>query len=728
MSADEQGVEQWKQKYYDQLDRLETKEKDWELLESTLKRTIGRLSLAAEGQHKTLDRHIGDLRSSIKNDINRQRVESIVDDISKVLTQLEEKQSHSDRTSVNTLELLVADLSLPESFEKPRKKLLKQLEKSEDDQREKLLAETIKLLKSAFVSQKDSSPETNKPGLLNRLLHSEENSDNKTQETIVKEAPLNSQPEINISLLNSILEHIFNNIPWPELIRNESQQSISLIKNSLTQSDLQLNLKNLQSIISRWPAPDSSTDTSVESSTDTINPQFSNTQPPNPISIYKTCLIELFDKIDNNDSPGGKLAALRLSATNANNKDELDTLSAQLASMLVDHSDTNSNAQFDLSSDSASNPSAPKNSTEKSSLDHSFSETALQPSIQELLIRLLEQLIVPIDLQKQADSMKQRLEQDTDPANWKRLLKDVATLINSIRSFMQNEKHEFENFLQQVTDRLKSMDLFLQTETESLQAAEVDGTNFGKSINLNVDEIRTDLNQATDLNDLKSHVSSKLDTISKHIKLYRETESQRILESQSQVKSMHERMQALENESETLKKVVIEKNKQAMFDTLTGIPNRLSYDKKIEEEVSRWQRFNNPLSLAIWDIDFFKKVNDTYGHKAGDKVLRTVAQLLFKRIRTTDFLARYGGEEFVMLLPGTKQEETLRLVNDLRQQVESCGFHNHGESVTITVSCGISSFNEGDNISQVFDRADKALYKAKDNGRNQCVVASCLSD
>lgn len=727
MSADEQGVEQWKQKYYDQLDRLESKEKDWELLESTLKRTIGRLSLAAEGQHNTLDRHIGDLRTSMKNNINRQRVESIVDDISKVLSQLEEKQSHSDRSSVNTLQLLVNDLSLPDSFEKPRKKLLKQLEKSDDDQREKLLAETIKLLKSALLSQKDSPVENNKPGLLNRLLHSEDSSSDKAPDVIndgvndvIKDNNSSSQPEFNLSLLNSILEHIFNNIPWPESLKSDSEKIISLIKNSLTENDLQLNLKNLQTIISQWPT--------TPSKTETIHSELSTQNQSNPISIYKTCLIEIFDKIDNKESPGGKLAALRLSASNANNKDELDNLSAQLASMLVEDADTDSISQVNLNSDSANNITAHQTSDDNTAVNQSISDPALQPSIQELLIRLLEQLIVPADLQNQADSMKHRLEQDTDPANWKLLLKDVATLINSIRSHMQNEKHEFENFLQQVTDRLKSMDQFLQTETESLQSAEVEGTNFDNRINLNVDEIRSDIDHATDLKDLKQSVSSKLDTISSHIKIYRETESQRIMESQDQVKSMHTRMQALENESETLKKVVIEKNKQAMFDTLTGIPNRLSYDKKIEEEVSRWKRFSNPLSLAIWDIDFFKKVNDTYGHKAGDKVLRTVAQLLYKRIRSTDFLARYGGEEFVMLLPGTKQEETLRLVNDLRQQVESCGFHNHGQSVTITVSCGISSFSEGDTISQVFDRADKALYKAKENGRNQCIAASCLSD
>jgi len=682
MSADEQGIDQWKQKYYDQLDHLEKKENDWQQLETTLKRAIGRLSLAAEGQNTTLDRHITDLRSSIKNSINQQRVESIVDDISRILTQLEEKQSISERTSVDTLLQLVTDLKLPASLDKSKKKLIKQLGKSDDEQKDTLLKKTITLLKSAITIE--ATAQVEKPGLLDRLFNSD-----------------NNQNTFNVSLLASVLNHILSIFPWPVVIKSEALSAISLIKSSQTESDLQDHLKSIEIIINKWPE-----------NTNENKPDLEVTEQgkASEYNTYKTCLIELLNKLDNKESPNGKLAALRLTAQKATDKSELDKLSEQLSALLVDQS---------LNS---------KKEPLSQSLNDSINDPSLQPSIQELLIRLLEQLIVPADLQDQADKMKHRLEQDTDPANWKILLKDVATLINSIRSHMQKEKHEFENFLQQVTDRLKTMDQFLQTETENLQSAESDGRVFDKKIHLNVDEIRQDVSDATELASLKETVSTKLDNISSHIKIYRESENTRIAQSQEQVATMHTRMLALEKESETLKKVVIEKNKQAMFDTLTGIPNRLSYDKKIEEEVSRWKRFDNPLSMVIWDIDFFKKVNDTFGHKAGDKVLRTVAQLLYKRIRATDFLARYGGEEFVMLLPGTKQEETLRLVNEMRQQVETCGFHNHGEAVTITVSCGISSFNEGDSITQVFERADKALYKAKKNGRNQCVAASCLSD
>jgi len=614
-------LEQWKQKYYDELDRLEKKEHEWEQLESTLKRTIGRLSLAAEGQHSSLDRHIGELRTAIKNNINRQRLESVVDDISRVLTKLEEKSSGPNRDSINTLELLLEKLSLPKDIEKARNKLLKKLSKADDTKRDDLISATLKLLVSVI---KTETIETEKSGLMGRLFNSN-----------------TSNTENSPSSLQALTEN------------SDEQQ----------------------------------------------------------LETYKNCLIDLLNKLDNNSSPNGKLTALKISARDAQHKDELDKLSDQLSNILQEHTETDEH--FEKISDT---------------IHKAETDPTLQPSIQELLIRLLEQLIVPADLQDEADKMKHRLEQETDPTNWKQLLKDVALLINSIRSRLQKEKHEFEDFLQQVTDRLKAMDHFLRNETSNLINAENQGQKFDKTVDISVEEIRDDINNATEITSLKDNVNSKLDTISGHIKLYRESENKRFKEAQEEVEAMHSKMLALESEAEQLKKVVIEKNKQAMFDALTGIPNRLSYEKKAAEEIARWKRFSNPLSLAIWDIDLFKNVNDTYGHKAGDKVLKTVAQLLIKSIRETDFLARYGGEEFVMLLPGTKQEETLRLVNKLRQQVEDCGFHYHGESVKITISCGVSSFNENDLLSQVFERADKALYKAKENGRNQCVVASCLSD
>jgi len=687
MSTDGQGNEQWKQKYYDQLDRLEQKEADWEKLETTLKRTIGRLSLAAEGQHNSLDRHLDELRTTIKNNINRQRLDVVVDDISRVLTQLEDQKAAPNRLAINLLEQLISQLELPRNCQKQHKKLIKQFSKSDDEQRDGLLKETISLLKNAIAV--DASSDHTGGGFLDRLFNSD-----KSQKSAANDTPA------NIQSITTVLEHILSILPWPEAIQEKSIAAIKSIRQSDSEQSLHKSLDEIKSIIKEWP---------VSNTGEILNPNNDSQH----LNTYKNCLINLLNNLDNAESPSGQLTALKISARDAKQENELIDLSTQLSQIILQQS-----------SASESNT----NSINVQNANTSVRDGALQPSIQELLIRLLEQLIIPADLQNEVDQMKQRLEKDANPADWKKLLKDVALLINSIRSRMQKEKHEFENFLQQVTNRLKAMDQFLQSETNNLKTAQSKGEEFDKTINSNVSEIRQDVDQATELANLKNSVNSKLDNISSHIIDYREYEINRVEESQQQVYNMQTRMLSLEKEAEALKQIVIEKNKQAMFDALTAIPNRLSYEKRIEDEISRWKRFNTPLSLAIWDIDFFKKVNDTYGHKAGDKVLKTVAQLLNKRIRATDFLARYGGEEFVMLLPGTKQEETLRLVNDLREQVEHCGFHYRGEAVTITVSCGISSFNEGDVVEKVFERADQALYKAKENGRNQCVIAACLSD
>ena len=131
--------------------------------------------------------------------------------------------------------------------------------------------------------------------------------------------------------------------------------------------------------------------------------------------------------------------------------------------------------------------------------------------------------------------------------------------------------------------------------------------------------------------------------------------------------------------------------------------------------------------MAVWDIDLFKEVNDTYGHKVGDKILMAVAKLLEERMRETDFIARYGGEEFVMFLPGTNEDDALVLTDALREKIANCKFNHDGQIIRITMSCGISNFRENDDHESMFERADKALYAAKDKGRNQCMTTSSLT-
>lgn len=685
-----QGEERWKNKYYNQLDQLEKKEKEWVSLEATLKRAVGRLTLAAEGQTDSIDRYIREIRIVIKNDIDRFRLESILDDLSKVLAKEEQVQSPSSVGSeeiIGVLQALINPILLPQSCDKDKQKLLKLLADSTDKNQAACIASVINILKKAIQLKPEA--ENKKSGFFERIMGA--------TEEVAK--------AVDIPATAAILSHVVQLIPWPEKFKARVHSLIESADKIKTDKALSGIINQLEMIINEWEKENA--DIIQDKNNGNIESATTNNitnQQTKDLEIYRSCVLSFLNQFDKKSNRQEVIAPFNIAAREAIEIAELDELASNLAGMLFAESKT-------------------KSTTDK---EHIHANLETQPNIQELLIRLLEQLVVPVEFHKQAEEMKQRLEKTTQASDWKQLLKDVAALINAIRIRMQQEKHEFENFLQQVTSKLKEMDNFLQNENLSIDTAEQQGKIFDVKVSGHVKEIRNDVEQADDLEGLKNVVSNKLDNISQHIKDYREVEQKRYTNVKKDVFDMQNQMMSLEKESENLKNIIIEKNKEAMFDVLTEIPNRLAYEKKSAEEIARWKRFSNPLSLAIWDIDFFKKVNDTYGHKAGDKVLKTIAQLLNERIRETDFLARFGGEEFIMLLPGTEEKETLKLVNDLREKVAGCGFKYKGEAVDITVSCGISVFKEGDVLESVFERADKALYKAKENGRNQCVVDSSV--
>ena len=156
-------------------------------------------------------------------------------------------------------------------------------------------------------------------------------------------------------------------------------------------------------------------------------------------------------------------------------------------------------------------------------------------------------------------------------------------------------------------------------------------------------------------------------------------------------------------------------------DALTHLFNRRYFENNFEREYARAKRYGNPLSLAIVDIDFFKKINDTYGHLCGDYVLQEVAYNMINNFRQTDFVFRYGGEEFAILLTETSAKTATIPLERLRKRIENYNFQFNGEKFNVTVSIGVSSNTEFENCREMFAEADKALYIAKNNGRNRVI-------
>ncbi len=156
--------------------------------------------------------------------------------------------------------------------------------------------------------------------------------------------------------------------------------------------------------------------------------------------------------------------------------------------------------------------------------------------------------------------------------------------------------------------------------------------------------------------------------------------------------------------------------KMAETDPLTNIFNRRKLSRLLDQEIQRVERYDRFLSIALLDIDHFKRVNDTYGHDTGDYVLRRITELIKENIRITDILARYGGEEFVIILPETEVKGASRQIERMKKTIEKTSFDGVGN---LTISAGITSYTGGDSCKSMITRADKALYLAKEKGRNR---------
>jgi len=180
--------------------------------------------------------------------------------------------------------------------------------------------------------------------------------------------------------------------------------------------------------------------------------------------------------------------------------------------------------------------------------------------------------------------------------------------------------------------------------------------------------------------------------------------------------------------TQPLKKSNQRNHQLAMTDNLTNIANRHAYNERIATEMEHYKLHKKPLTLLLIDIDKFKTINDTYGHKAGDEVIRSTARLLKNSIREGDFVARYGGEEFIVLLPNSDIDIGVSIANKLRKIVEENEYFFHGKRVVVTISAGIAQIQNDETKDSLFERADKALYEAKNSGRNICIKANSYKD
>ena len=342
--------------------------------------------------------------------------------------------------------------------------------------------------------------------------------------------------------------------------------------------------------------------------------------------------------------------------------------------------------------------------------------SAVAAHIGDSLLGLLNDLELPERHQPQGEALRQRVQ---GGLNWYELvavLDDLAVLILAVNDGGQRE---FAAYLKQLNERLASFLGTLNEAHEGYSESAESARSFNQELREQVSGLQVSVQEAIDLPTLKHSLEERLDgllyTVSEHQK-HRDSHEEEVAK---RLLALTQKVADMEQEAQTFRDHLEEQRQKALIDPLTGLSNRAGWTERLELEMARWQRYGGDLLLAVLDIDHFKRINDGYGHLAGDKVLKIIAGELAKRLRKTDFIARFGGEEFVLLIPSTPLEGGQQLLQTLLDGVEECPFHFRGERVTITLSAGLTAFASEETSSEIFERADQALYRAKGAGRNR---------
>ena len=420
-----------------------------------------------------------------------------------------------------------------------------------------------------------------------------------------------------------------------------------------------------------------------------------------------------------------KLSKISQKLSKASSSKEMSPLLDELAKLLVHGlSLANKNKDKGFLTSILSKKDENKSVAEKS-IEQSISieaELNLDNAVNSL-ISLLEKMSLPDELQVEANLIKRQLSQSVDENIFITSLERTVGITADILSRVKKEKQEIEDFLKQLTERLHELDKDIRETSRIRELTHQHGMKMTEGMKTEIQSIEQGMKNVNDFDELKTSIQSKVILLRNHVDTFILNEGEKDKEASVIIEQLKKQVKVMEDEAEELKEQIEKERLQTLRDVLTGIPNRLSYDDRLNLELANYRRNKNPFVLVVWDIDFFKKVNDNYGHAAGDQVLKLVATILNKNMRETDFIARYGGEEFVSILPATDIKAAQLVTDKLRETIEVSNFHFRDEAVNITVSAGFSEVKENESGEDLFIRADKALYRAKESGRNNCQAA-----
>jgi len=265
-------------------------------------------------------------------------------------------------------------------------------------------------------------------------------------------------------------------------------------------------------------------------------------------------------------------------------------------------------------------------------------------AIGQHLLQLLDHAELPDDFVDSARQLKRRLQSGQPLAP---IFDDAVNLLLAVKKHIEQEQQELANFLSTLTEQLTEIGLKASGVNIAAEDAMKKRHHLDQEVAAQMADLQKKSASATQLEPFKQLVNMRLAGISQQIHKHNLLEQAKKAELQKELKALTQKIRDMESEAIELKKRLDVAQRSASLDPLTGLPNRQAFDDHLADEIARCSRHGHPLTLAVWDVDFFKAINDTYGHKSGDKALVIIAKLMSSHCRKSDFMARFGGEEFV---------------------------------------------------------------------------------
>ncbi|MET3998191.1 GGDEF domain-containing protein [Marinobacterium sp. MBR-109] len=335
------------------------------------------------------------------------------------------------------------------------------------------------------------------------------------------------------------------------------------------------------------------------------------------------------------------------------------------------------------------------------------------------LLELIQLFNVPAQHRARTHELISRLEAGPGSEELEQCLEEVSVLA---RACGGNVGADIQAYLVGLSEQLAYLRSFLD-KAETADTVQLQRNNLlDQTVRHDVQKISQTVKLSSDIDELKTAVSTQLASLIKAVNTHRRAEDQHIAELKRERQGLMSRLDEMEQKAAGFRRSAEEAHMKSRTDPLTGLANRFAYDQQLVNELARYQRYGTPFALCVADIDFFKGINDQYGHLAGDKVLRLMAKVLRSSLRGVDFVARFGGEEFVILMPSTGGKSAHQAAEKVRKAVEQSPFNFQSRPVHITVSIGVAEVMSDDTGESLFGRADSNLYAAKSNGRNRVVM------